>query len=106
MVKIAQQTTLFSEDGVKIQLSFRQFSVFGWCSHVLFNNRTCVAVPLGIVDKMLEHIDPMLQYDRKGGLYVAEMQPAGFGWQGAKEQGAVSQNPPLSSTRVFLDSGL
>ena len=39
MVKIAQQTTLFSEDGVKIQLSFRQFSDFGWCSHVLFNNR-------------------------------------------------------------------
>ena len=45
---------------------------------VLFNNRKCVVVPPGVVDKILEHIDPLLQYDREGGLYTGSMELSDF----------------------------
>ena len=45
---------------------------------VLFNNKKCVVVPPGIVDKILEHVSPLMQYDRKGGLYVADFEVSGF----------------------------
>ena len=51
---------------------------------VLFNSAKCVVVPQGVVNKILEHIKPLLQYDRKGGLYVKEMNLSGFGRQGTK----------------------
>ena len=35
---------------------------------VLFNYRLGVVVPAGIVDKILEKIKPIMQYDRRGGL--------------------------------------
>ena len=41
---------------------------------VLFNNRLGVVVPAGIVDKILEKIEPVMQYDRRGGLYCAEVE--------------------------------
>ena len=50
----------------------------------LFNSKKCVVVPPGIVDKILQHIDPLLQYDRQGGLYVTEMELSPFRRQGAK----------------------
>ena len=40
---------------------------------VLFNAGKCVVVPPGIVDRILQHVKPLMQYDRKGGLYVAKM---------------------------------
>ena len=49
---------------------------------VLFNNRLCVVVPPGVVDKILETIKPVMQYDREGNLYVAEMEMSTFGRQG------------------------
>ena len=52
---------------------------------VLFNNRLAVVVPPGIVDKILEHIKPLLQYDRQGGLYVAEMTMSSFARQGLQQ---------------------
>ncbi len=45
---------------------------------VLFTNRRAVVVPPGIVDKIMKHIKPLVQYDRQGGLYVAEMTLSGF----------------------------
>ncbi len=45
---------------------------------VLFTNRRAVVVPPGIVDKIMMHIKPLVQYDRQGGLYVAEMTLSGF----------------------------
>jgi hypothetical protein len=45
---------------------------------VLFNNRIGVVVPPGIVDLILQYVKPMMQYDREGGLYVAEVTMSGF----------------------------
>ena len=51
---------------------------------VLFNAGKCVVVPPGIVDKILEHVEPLMQYERKGGLYVADIERSGFHRQGMK----------------------
>ncbi len=45
---------------------------------VLFNNRVGVVVPPGIVDTVLKYVKPLMQYDREGGLYVAEVTMSGF----------------------------
>ncbi len=50
---------------------------------VLFNAGKCVVVPPGIVDGILKTVKPLMQYDRKGELYVAEMTMSSFGRQGA-----------------------
>ena len=45
---------------------------------VLFNNRIGVVVPPGVVDLILKYVSPIMQYDREGGLYVAEVKMSGF----------------------------
>ena len=40
-------------------------------------------VPAGIVERVLQHVAPLLQYERKGGLYVAEFKVADFARQGS-----------------------
>ncbi len=45
---------------------------------VLFNNRVGVVVPPGVVDTVLKYVKPLMQYDREGGLYVAEVKMSGF----------------------------
>ena len=42
-----------------------------------------MVVPPGVVDKILETIKPVMQYDREGNLYVGEMEMSTFGRQGA-----------------------
>ena len=37
---------------------------------------------MGIVEKILKHVKPITQYDRTGGLYIAEMELSGFTRQG------------------------
>ena len=49
---------------------------------VLFNNRICVVVPPGIVDKILETVKPIMEYEREGNLYTAEVSMSAFGRQG------------------------
>ena len=49
---------------------------------VLFNNRLGVVMPPGIVNLILKKIKPLLQYDRRGGLYCAEIEVSGFTRQG------------------------
>ena len=51
---------------------------------VLFNNEKAVVVPPGIVNDILKNVTPVAQYDREGGLYIAEMTPSGFARQGQK----------------------
>ena len=51
---------------------------------VLFNAARCVVVPAGVVERVLQHISPLLEYKRKGGLYVAKMKVSGFARQGAR----------------------
>ena len=51
---------------------------------MLFNNEKAVVVPPGIVNDILKKVTPVAQYDREGGLYVAEMTLSGFARQGQK----------------------
>ena len=55
---------------------------------VLFNNKRCVVVPPGIVEKIIAMLTPkdvVTEYRRKGGLYVAKMSLSGFARQGRKQ---------------------
>ncbi len=45
---------------------------------VLFNAGKCVVVPPGIVDRILAYIKPLVQYNRKGNLYVGKMKMTSF----------------------------
>ncbi len=49
---------------------------------VLFNNRRCVVVPPGVVEKILKHIKPIMEYEREGNLYTAEVTMSAFGRRG------------------------
>jgi hypothetical protein len=49
---------------------------------VLFNNKKCVVVPPGVVERILKEIQPIAQYDRCGNLYIAEMEMSSFGRRG------------------------
>ena len=52
---------------------------------VLFNNRTCVVVPAGVVDAVLKQIKPVAEYKREGGLYLGEVTLSDFVRQGPEE---------------------
>ena len=52
---------------------------------VLFNNKTCVVVPPGIVAAILKRIKPVATYPREGNLYVGEMTMSSFPRQGQTE---------------------
>ena len=49
---------------------------------VLFNNKVGVVVPPGFVDEILKHVTPIIEYQREGNLYLAEMTVSGFTRQG------------------------
>ena len=49
---------------------------------ILFNNKRCVVVPAGTVDKILKSVAAVLEYHREGNLYTAEVAMSAFGQQG------------------------
>ena len=51
---------------------------------VLFNNRLGVVVPPGIVNMIIKRIKPLLTYDRRGGLYCADLDVSSFPRPGQK----------------------
>ena len=51
---------------------------------VLFTNRRAVVVPAGFVDKILQRTTPILEYNRTGNLYLAEVKLSSFTRQGQK----------------------
>ena len=51
---------------------------------VLFTASRAVVVPHGIVERLLKTEKPLMQYDRKGGLFVARMTVSTFAGQIAK----------------------
>ena len=51
---------------------------------VLFTNRRAVVVPAGFVDKILQRTTPVLEYNRIGNLYLAEVKLSSFTRQGQK----------------------
>ena len=46
---------------------------------VLFNNKRCVVVEPGAVERLLKTIKPVAEYTREGNLYVADMLLSPFG---------------------------
>jgi len=57
---------------------------------VLFNNKRCVVVPPGIVERVMRAVQPIAEYKRHGGLYLAELElscmpKSGFTRQGANQ---------------------
>ena len=51
---------------------------------VLFTNRRAVVVRAGFVDKILQRTTPVLEYNRVGNLYLAEVKLSSFTRQGQK----------------------
>ena len=49
---------------------------------VIFTNKKGVVLPAGLLDEILKKHEPVLQYDRKGGLYIAEVKLSSFTRQG------------------------
>ena len=45
---------------------------------VLFNNRRCVVVPLGVVEAIMQHVDPVAEYHRDGNLYLSDFTVSDF----------------------------
>ena len=42
-------------------------------------------MPAGLVNNVLETIKPIMQYDRRGGLYCAEVKLSSFHWPALKQ---------------------
>ena len=51
---------------------------------VLFTNKKGVVVPPGFVEEILKKVKPILQYEREGGLYLADITLSSFTRQGQK----------------------
>ncbi len=51
---------------------------------ILFTNKKCFVVQPGLVDELMKKAKPVAEYDRQGGLYVAQMKMTSFGRPGAK----------------------
>ena len=51
---------------------------------VLFTNRRAVVVPAGFVEEILKRTIPVLEYNRVGNLYLAEVKLSSFARQGQK----------------------
>jgi hypothetical protein len=49
---------------------------------VLFNNKRCVVVPPGVVDRILREVTPVMEYKREGNLYLAELTMSAFARHG------------------------
>ena len=49
---------------------------------VLFNNRKCYVVQPGVVDAVMNHLQAVCDFDRRGGLYITEMEISDFTRQG------------------------
>jgi len=49
---------------------------------VLFDNDVCVVVPPGVVKAILKRLKPVMQYEREGDLYIADLELSSFHRQG------------------------
>jgi hypothetical protein len=49
---------------------------------VLFTNKRCYVVPPGIVDQIMKTTKSVVEYDRSGGLYLADIEMSSFPRQG------------------------
>ena len=49
---------------------------------VIFTNKKGVVLPAGLLDEILKKHEPVLEYDRGGGLYVTDITLSSFTRQG------------------------
>ena len=49
---------------------------------VLFTHKKCFVVPLGVVDEIMRRTTAVVEYDRSGGLYLADLEMSSFTRQG------------------------
>ena len=49
---------------------------------VLFTNKKCFVVPPGVVDEIMRRTTAVVEYDRSGGLYLADIEMSSFTRQG------------------------
>ena len=52
---------------------------------VIFNNRKCYVVAPGVVDRIMEKLKPVAEYDREGNLYIGEFSLSSFTRPGAPQ---------------------
>ena len=50
---------------------------------VLFTNKKCYVVPPGVVAEIMKKTKSVVEYDRSGGLYLADIEMSSFIRQGA-----------------------
>ena len=48
----------------------------------LFNDKRCVVVEAGLVERLLQHLEPLAEYAREGDLYLVAMMLSPFARQG------------------------
>ena len=53
---------------------------------VLFTNKRAVVSPAGFVEEILKGVEPILEYQRRGNLYLAEVKLSSFIRQGEPEK--------------------
>jgi hypothetical protein len=96
--KYGQVDTLMESNGTKVSCAWQAsdvnralHSVAKVCGpkgagnakqDVLFDNDVCVVVPPGIVKEILKRLKPILQYEREGNLYIADVEMSSFHRQG------------------------
>ena len=51
---------------------------------VMFSNKRCIVLPAGTVERLAKETKPIVQYPRKGNLYVAKMKLSSFARPGGK----------------------
>ena len=61
---------------------------------ILFNASKRIMVPPGIAGRTMQHIKQDVTYERRGGLYVDDLELSDFGRQGASAQG---RQTPISA---------
>ena len=49
---------------------------------VLFTNKECFVVQPGVVDEIMKRTKSVVEYDRSGGLYLADIEMSSFSRQG------------------------
>ena len=48
----------------------------------LFDNDVCVVMPPGVANEIVQRIKPIMQYEREGDLYIADLEMSRFHRQG------------------------
>ncbi len=51
---------------------------------VMFSNKRCIVLPAGTVERLAKEMKPVVEYPRKGNLYIAKMTLSSFARHGGQ----------------------